>query len=559
LDGSTPPASVGAEPNDHGTSQRLPIRDVRGKRSRKNRKEFRGQNKNRTVSHSQDSIMLCPHVSLENECPIGDSHDVEAFLAAKGEDLGETCINFKLFGKCQYGLRCRYLKAHFKDGRLVTDEEVGHARMKWTRSKPSTSNVIPVSFLQKLRKHQFDFTKSDAIIAKLKREAADAFQQQLPGAIEADASGVEEHVETPPHRRERKVLDFRNKTYLAPLTTVGNLPFRRVCKGFGVDITCGEMAMATSLLQGQKQEWSLVRRHRSETIFGVQVAGNKPDTLVRCAEIFAATLDVDFVDINAGCPLDAVYKSGAGSSLMDNSGKLGRIIRGMDAVLNCPVTIKLRTGVFSHKPTAHLLLPRLAEWGCALGTVHGRSREQRYTKLADWDYIGQCGAARPLPLFGNGDVMSHVEYYAHLESASLDGVMIGRGALIKPWVFEEIRRRDYWDISARERLDIVRDFCSFGLEHWGSDTWGVNCTRRFLLEWMSFAHRYIPVGLLEVLPQGMNDRPPPFFGRNDLETLLASTCVNDWVKLSEMFLGRTPLDFTFVPKHKSNSYEGPQG
>ncbi|CAG2178059.1 unnamed protein product, partial [Oppiella nova] len=103
---------------------------------------------------------------------------------------------------------------------------------------------------------------------------------------------------------------------------------------------------------------------------------------------------------------------------------------------------------------------------------------------------------------------------------------IGRGALIKPWIFTEIKERRLWDISAGERLDILRDFVNYGLENWGSDDEGVTKTRRFLLEWLSFLHRYIPVGVLERLPQRINERPPPFVGRTDLETLLSSGSCN---------------------------------
>lgn len=95
------------------------------------------------------------------------------------------------------------------------------------------------------------------------------------------------------------------------------------------------------------------------------------------------------------------------------------------------------------------------------------------------------------------------------------------------------------------------------MEHWGSDQQGINTTRRFLLEWMSFLHRYVPVGLIEAgrVPQKINQRPPKFFGRDDLETLLASNDCEDWIKLSEMFLGPVKDGFCFVPKHRSNSYE----
>ncbi len=96
--------------------------------------------------------------------------------------------------------------------------------------------------------------------------------------------------------------------------------------------------------------------------------------------------------------------------------------------------------------------------------------------------------------------------------------------------------------------------CSdYGLEHWGSDQQGVNTTRRFLLEWLSFLHRYIPLHLLEST-QKMNQRPPHYFGRCDLETLLSSQSSADWVRISELLLGPTGDTFNFIPKHKSNAY-----
>jgi tRNA-dihydrouridine synthase 3 len=125
-----------------------------------------------------------------------------------------------------------------------------------------------------------------------------------------------------------------------------------------------------------------------------------------------------------------------------------------------------------------------------------------------------------IPLIGNGDIFSYTDYEEKVLSRvgdSEDGgtnnliptAMLGRGALIKPWLPTEINEKRNWDISATERLDILKDFTRFGLEHWGSDQQGVNHTRRFLLEWISFLHRYVPVGMLEVAsPQKMNQRPP---------------------------------------------------
>jgi tRNA-dihydrouridine synthase 3 len=153
-------------------------------------------------------------------------------------------------------------------------------------------------------------------------------------------------------------------------------------------------------------------------------------------------------------------------------------------------------------------------------------------------------------------VFSYTDYE---EKASRKGVescaMLARGALIKPWLPTEIKEKRHWDISATERLDMLKRFVRFGLEHWGSDQKGVNTCRRFLLEWLSFLYRYVPVGMLEVLPQKMNHRPPVHMeGRSNLETLFLSPESSDWIKISEMLLGPVPDGFKFEPKHKARSY-----
>ena len=128
-------------------------------------------------------------------------------------------------------------------------------------------------------------------------------------------------------------------------------------------------------------------------------------------------------------------------------------------------------------------------------------------------------------------------------------------------IFREIAEKRHIDLPATERLELIKKYCHYGLEHWGADERGRDTTRRFLLEWMSFYHRYLPIGLLEREYFGetqINWRPPRnCFGRDDLETLLMSGRCEDWIRISEMFLGKVGGAFSFVPKHKSASYKDP--
>ncbi|BGP27994.1 tRNA-dihydrouridine synthase 3 [Rhodotorula toruloides] len=371
----------------------------------------------------------------------------------------------------------------------------------------------------------------------------------------------------PVRATEKRRLDFAGKMWMAPLTTVGNLPFRRIAVEYGCDITVSEMGLAQEFLSGNANEWSLVRRHPSERQFGVQICGSKPQVLVPAAEAIVKHADIDFLDVNCGCPIDLVFNKGAGSALLAHAGKLGKSLVGMSKVLGeVPLTVKIRTGVSNNQPVAHKLMPRFQkEWGVSAVTMHGRSRQARYKHFADYKYIGECvkvlretaeeeGVA-PIPIFGNGDAYDHRTYWDNVEKSGVDGIMIARGALVKPWIFTELKERRDWDISSRERLDMIGKLCDYGLEHWGSDQMGVNKCRRFVCEALSFTHRYVPVGLLERLPTNMNERPFVFRGRDELETLLSSDQSKDWVKITEMFLGPTPDDWSFVPKHKAASHE----
>jgi tRNA-dihydrouridine synthase 3 len=173
-----------------------------------------------------------------------------------------------------------------------------------------------------------------------------------------------------------------------------------------------------------------------------------------------------------------ICSKGAGSALMMREKRLMESVEGILNTISCPVTIKIRTGWDMNHPFAHELVPKIQGWGfdgIATVMVHGRSRLQRYSKEADWKYISKVAASQDpskpiIPIIGNGDIFSYTDYE---EKISQEGVsscaMIGRGALIKPWLPTEIKERRHWDISASERLDLLKDFVKFGMEHWGSD------------------------------------------------------------------------------------------
>lgn len=414
------------------------------------------------------------------------------------------------------------------------------------------SNFLKLDLRKSLRRKQYAFTNT--------REAIPLWDAELYTTGKLNSAF--------PSKGKKAHINIRDNLYLAPLTTVGNLPFRRLCKKLGADITCGEMAIASHVIQSKASEWALLRRHSSEDKFGVQLTDSKAENLLKATEIINEHCDVDFIEINAGCPIDLIYNHGAGCALMNRQTKLTSMLWTLNKSLDnqVPIGLKMRIGINSKQPNAHSLIPQLAHANIDWLTIHGRSRKQRYSKASNWDYIiNQClpvAKKHNLPLLGNGDIYhwnDAVKYMRgeELGHLNLTSTMVARGALIKPWLFTEIKERKTWDITASQRLELYKDFVHYGLDHWGSDKKGVTRTRRFLLEWMSFAHRYVPTGILEdgqAEKITMAHRSPFFRGRNEMETLLGSPNSSDWLRISEMLLGKVPDDFEFSPKHQSNAW-----
>ncbi|XP_048511157.1 tRNA-dihydrouridine(47) synthase [NAD(P)(+)]-like isoform X2 [Athalia rosae] len=573
--------------------------------------KLRGQNKARAPPYKPPrDANICPWLvdqavgeperKCDKRCQF--MHDRAEYLKIKPPDIAEKCFFFERNGRCPRGVACRMGGMHLTESGLnIVDEEKFE---EYKKKPPATKNQLPKDLQNKIRKHAYNFSRAEKIVkandAARKNRAANVEDKIKNVTLTADENiraetngnlshtGLDDDSKVPlidnstkffkdssltkeepklgpvsdydtikELPSEKRQINWKDKILLSPLTTVGNLPFRRICKEYGADFTCGEMALAPKLLKGANEEWALVKRHESEDVFGVQICGNNPGVLARCAQMLEDEIEVDFIDLNLGCPIDLIYRQGGGSGMLNKSNVLEITIKSISQVLSIPLTVKTRMGVYMDKPVAHNLTPKFRDWGASMITVHGRSREQRYTRMADWQYIEKCAAAaKPIPIYGNGDILSFEDYQTARETCpSIQGVTIGRGALIKPWIFNEIKEQKILDISSSERFEIIKKYVNYGLEHWGSDTRGVETTRRFTLEWMSFLHRYIPVGILERPPQKINERPPYFRGRDDMETLLASSNCADWIKISEMLLGRVPEGFHFLPKHKANSWK----
>lgn len=517
------------------------------------RKQGRAQRQNDRSSHhaSNENGKVCENDQEEREEDIRGTITEDApirkefLIRAVRDDDGK--LSLSLGDKSLYSPE--FLANSCNSESVLPSKEASDVQSRGTRVEQL--NWVSSEARKKLRKRTYKFERCSEILSMWDLDLFD--KGVLTGAF-----GIP----------ERRNVDLRGKLYLAPLTTVGNLPFRRVCKRLGADVTCGEMALAANILKGQNSEMALLRRHAEEDIFGVQIAGSNVETISRAAELIANECKIDFLELNAGCPIELVFKGGGGCSLMQRRNKFARLVWSVSRVVDVPVGVKMRTGVTSTHSNAHSLIPDMAHAGASWVTVHGRSRKQRYSKLANWDYIvNECATAARrsnIPLLGNGDIYNWrdvVRYWdgGECANAGVTSVMVARGALIKPWVFTEIKERRDWDIRSCERLDIYKQFAKFGLEHWGTDEKGVENTRKFLLEWLSFLYRYVPIGLLERGDEnvvGMSHRSPFFRGRDDLETLLGSSQSQDWVRITEMLLGKAPDGFRFKPKHKSNAWDG---
>ncbi len=327
---------------------------------------------------------------------------------------------------------------------------------------------------------------------------------------------------------------------LGPMTKGCNLPFRRLCVEMGARVTVGEMTVARRLKQRRRSEFALIRRSPDEPCFGVQLAGTDPEEMGWAAAL-AESRGADFVDVNLGCPIDHFTRKGMGAALARQPKRVRRIVEGMKRqVAGVPITVKFRLG-WSDNDRNFLDVARAAvDGGADALFVHGRTRNARYRQAADWNAVGEVAAAVPVPVVGNGDLLYPHEVEQAMSRTGCAGVMVARGALIRPWLFREVST-GYVALSAEDRLAVYRRYVELALEHWGDDEHGRSRAAQFLQWHLGFLCRDAPRRPDGSWPS-MQSRESFDFPPSSLEALLArgDQAAHAW--LAERLMARAEID-----------------
>ena len=231
---------------------------------------------------------------------------------------------------------------------------------------------------------------------------------------------------------------LRNNLFVAPMAGVTDRPFRQLCKTLGAGVAVSEMVTSNSLLYGSEK----TRRRADHTgevdPISVQIAGADPAMLAEAAR-FNVDQGAQIIDINMGCPAKKVCNVMAGSALMQDEPLVGRILAAVvNAVPEVPVTLKFRTGWNRENKNAPMVARIAEESGIQLIAIHGRTRADQYMGDAEYDTIKLVKSRRSIPVIANGDITSPQKAKFVLDHTGADGVMIGRAAQGRPWIFREI-------------------------------------------------------------------------------------------------------------------------
>lgn len=275
----------------------------------------------------------------------------------------------------------------------------------------------------------------------------------------------------------------KNPIILAPLAGVSDHPFRRICSENGADLTYVEMISATALIYNNKKTIDMMERHSEESRLGVQITGKTADDTAQAIEIIDKNHNFDTIDINMGCPVNKVVKTGCGSAILKDPERVFDTIKKAKSATDLPLSAKIRIGWDRTQVNGIEISKAAYEAGIDWISVHGRTRSDDYSIPVDLDVIAAIKKAVPIPVIGNGNIFTK-EDSDHMRSLTeVDGVMVSRGALGNPWVFDIIKNSRK-DISLEEWEETVERHINYQQSLYGESGKGALCMRKHLL-WYS--------------------------------------------------------------------------
>jgi len=258
-------------------------------------------------------------------------------------------------------------------------------------------------------------------------------------------------------------IEIQGLARLAPMAGISNAPFRLVARECGSGLTTSEEIDAISLLRGSPAAQEIAKYYPEERPLAMQLLGCDPELLVPAAERLQEA-GADIIDLNMGCPMPKITKQGKGAALMRDIPKTAKLLTAMRKAIKVPFTIKIRGGWDDEHLNAVEVAKMAEEVGIDAIVVHPRTQSQRFTGKAPWEIIADVVQAVRIPVTGNGDVKSMADARRMMAETGCAGVMIGRGALGRPWVFDEqyeqLPPQEQWayrERVIRRHIELIKD------------------------------------------------------------------------------------------------------
>lgn len=273
-------------------------------------------------------------------------------------------------------------------------------------------------------------------------------------------------------------LPIHGDALLAPMDGYSDWPFRSICRGLGSAMSYTEFVDVQKILSRSKRPLKKFYFEEAERPVAFQLYGDDPDEILEAA-LKVQELRPDIIDINMGCPARTVARRGAGVGMMKTPLKIAKTFRKLTAALDIPVTGKMRLGWDDCR--SYKLIARIVEEnGGALIAVHARTKEQRYAGQADWDAIAEVKSLVKIPVIGNGDVRTVADIVRMKRYTHCDAVMIGRGAIVNPWIFAGLDRDQ---VPPDEVQRVVHEHLARNIQFYG-DADGRRLFRKHAIQYL---------------------------------------------------------------------------